>query len=42
LLGTTNGAEGTYTVKWTERYVRAVAVRADGAKAWTQPIRVVP
>ncbi|MEA2683372.1 MAG: hypothetical protein QOK05_1700 [Chloroflexota bacterium] len=42
LLATTTGPDGTYTVKWTEKYVRAVATRADGAKAWTQPVFVVP
>lgn len=42
LLATTNGPDGTYKVKWTEKYVRAVASRADGAKAWTQPIFVIP
>ncbi|HEY8740105.1 MAG TPA: hypothetical protein VIN56_05910 [Candidatus Dormibacteraeota bacterium] len=42
LLATTNGADGTYRVKWNEMYVRAVASRADGAQAWTQPIFVIP
>jgi hypothetical protein len=42
LLTTTNGPDGTYRVSWKERYVRAVALRGDGAKAWTQPVFVIP
>jgi hypothetical protein len=42
LLTTTTGKVGSYTVKWKEGYVRAVASRADGAQAWTQPVFVVP
>ena len=42
LLATTSGKEGSYKVQWNEVYVRAVASRADGAQAWTQPVFVVP
>ena len=42
LLTTTSGKTGTYQVHWNELYVRAVATRADGAKAWTQPVFVIP
>ena len=41
-LATTSGKVGTYRVRWDERYVRAVASRADGAQAWTQPVFLVP
>ncbi|MFN2466296.1 MAG: hypothetical protein ABR598_08550 [Candidatus Dormibacteria bacterium] len=41
-LATTNGPDGTYKVRWNEQYVRAVARRADGAEAWTQPVFVIP
>jgi hypothetical protein len=41
LLATTSGATGTYRVRWDEKYVRAVASRADGAQAWTQPVFVI-
>ncbi|MDQ6746914.1 MAG: hypothetical protein M3010_02225, partial [Candidatus Dormibacteraeota bacterium] len=42
LLATTSGPDGVYRVNWREKYVRAVAVRGDGAQAWTQPVFVVP
>lgn len=42
LLATTNGADGTYHVRWNEKYVRAVAAKADGQQAWTQPVFVIP
>jgi len=42
LLQTTTGTAGTYRVRWNEKYVRAVASGADGARAWTQPVFVVP
>jgi hypothetical protein len=42
LLATTNGADGTYQVHWNEKYVRAMASKADGQQAWTQPIFVIP
>lgn len=42
LLATTSGPAGNYRVKWTEKYVRAVASRPDGARAWTQPVFVIP
>jgi hypothetical protein len=42
LLATTNGADGTYKVHWNEKYVRAVASKADGQQAWTQPVFVIP
>ena len=41
LLATTSGKVGTYKVRWNELYVRAVASRADGAQAWTQPVFVI-
>lgn len=42
VLGRTSGARGDYKVKWDEQYVRAVASRRDGAKAWTMPVWLVP
>ncbi|MFN2462646.1 MAG: hypothetical protein ABR573_01940 [Candidatus Dormibacteria bacterium] len=42
LLATTQGSAGTYRVHWDETYVRAVADGADGARAWSQPVFVVP
>lgn len=42
LLATTAGKDGSYRVHWNEVYVRAVASRADGAQAWTQPVFVIP
>ncbi len=42
LLATTSGTQGSYHVHWDELYVRAVASRADGAQAWTQPVFVIP
>ncbi|MEA2645950.1 MAG: hypothetical protein QOE92_1033 [Chloroflexota bacterium] len=42
VLRTTDGPTGSYTVNYSELYVRAVAYRADGRRAWVQPVFVNP
>lgn len=42
VLQTSHGTRGDYRVRWNEGYIRAEATRADGARAWTQPIFVNP
>ena len=43
LLATTRGSQGVYRVHWDEKYIRAVATRdRDGARAWTEPVFVIP
>ena len=32
-----SGKEASYTVQGNEGYIRAEALREDGARAWTQP-----
>jgi hypothetical protein len=41
-LATVAGARAAYRVHWDEGYVRAVATRAGGGRAWSQPVWVVP
>ena len=42
VLRTTDGPKGDYTVNYEEGYVRALAFRQDGGRAWVQPIFVNP
>ena len=42
VLRTTDGSTGSYTVRYDEGYVRAVAFRQDGGRAWVQPIFINP
>jgi len=41
-LQQTRGRKATYDVRWDESYVRVVATKSDGARAYTQPVFVIP